>query len=75
LLIQDGTAVNYSIVMLANDLEKGRQLPKGIKEVLFAFKNNDLETRKQYILDWEVLLDYVEEDITVDQLLAALRTP
>ena len=61
--------------MLSQDLEDDPRLPKGVKEVFFAFRNNDLEIRKQFILDWEVLLDYVEEDITVDQLLAALQVP
>jgi len=74
-LIQDKTALYYSLVRLSSDLDKGRRLPEGIKEAWFTHRNNDLEIREQYILDWEVLLDYVENDITIDQLLASLRTP
>jgi len=74
-LIQNQTTLAYSISVLSNELEDGPRLPVGIKEVWFTLRNKDLEIRKQFILDWEVLLDYIENDITEDQLLASIQTP
>jgi hypothetical protein len=74
-VIQEKTPLYYSLAQLTSDLEEDQKLPKGIKEVLFVFRNNDLEIREQAVLDWEVLLAYVENDITNDQLFAAIRTP
>lgn len=75
LVLQEKTPLYYSLAQLSSNLEDHPKLPDGIKEVLFVFRNNDLEIHEQAALDWNVLLDYVENDITYDQLFAAIRTP
>ena len=73
-VLQENTPLSYSLAQLTTDLEKGQKLPEGINEVLFTFRNNDLEIHEQVALDWEVLSDYIENDITFEQMFAAIRT-
>jgi hypothetical protein len=76
LLIEDGTSFGLALSALTAILMKyDLPLPEEIDEVWFIQRNNDLVIREEYILDWEVLMDYVEYDITVDQMFEALRTP
>ena len=75
LVLKEDTPFTYSVAMLASELEEDQKLPKEISEIRFIFRDNDNYVYKELVIEWETFMDYVQNDITFDQLLAAFRKP
>ena len=64
-----------SIAALTGILTDDWELPKDIDGVWFVQANNDLVILEMYYLDWDVLMAYVDGDITTEQMLEELQVP
>jgi len=74
-LVRDKTALVQSIAALTGILTDDWELPKDIDGVWFVQANNDLVILEMYYLDWDVLMAYVDGDITTEQMLEELQVP
>lgn len=69
LLLLDNWPLDYSLGQLCLMLdEENYKLPIGINSVVFLFKDNDLIVFQSASLSWEVISQYVGEDITFEDL-------
>ncbi len=70
LLLKENTPLFYSIVQLEMNIKNGRNLPSGISNILFTFRDNDGNIYQSASVKWEDLMKYVGNDITGDQLIS-----
>ena len=73
--LKEGTPLYYSLAVLTNDLTDKPKLPENIDRIIFTFRDNDNEVYDQTQVAWDTLMDYVQNDISMDQLLVQFTKP
>ena len=73
--LKEGTPLYYSLAVLTNDLKDKPKLPENIDRIIFTFRDNDNEVYDQTQVAWDTLMDYVQNDISLDQLLVQFTKP